>query len=530
MARPLPSKLEHPERKHPNQALWVAQEERQRASYLADRAHLLQFLAKHRYEGNTSVEKLPRSKYGYSVGVNKAYLSEIIGHVADSEVRRTWGPIAEGDDETTEAPEGDIGSALWENADRKGVNWNNFFNGTVLEWLTSSVGGFILTDAPPVADTTEEGTPRTEADDIADDNRPYLRFIPWSSVEDFKENDTGLEWVKMIEHRDTREPDEEKGDFDRIIVFYLLLDDGTTMVQRYDDEGKNLGEDRNLGEFLDRHGRPTLPLVPVKFGQHPDAEYLGGRILLGLDDIAIDLFNVVSETRAAFRDATFSVDVYAGDDPETVSEQLKTGTRLVTINPEETLMKHRADSVEVELGLQLLEAGVNAWALSARRKAAEAQKETTGGPRSGVAIEAEFQLDLKPLLVSIAETLDEVEASVLYLLAQWLGEAPDPEEVTVQRDTNFRTEDEASRIARLVNEFASSLPLPPSLKKEVTLRWADAVDFIDLEAEVEGEGTALTFREVLEAQLDELAEAEQARERERAEIEAEAAALARGEF
>jgi hypothetical protein len=270
----------------------------------------------------------------------------------------------------------------------------------------------------------------------------------------------------------------------------------------------------DLGKLVDPSGTPTLPLVPVKYGEHPDLPACGTGLLFGLDDIVIDLYNVTSETREGFRDACFGMLVHRGPDATTVRDTINDGSRLVTVGDSESASLERlaGDASEVQAGMQLIELGVKNWALSAKRQAAEAMQGASAEARSGVSLQAEFSLDLTPLLTTVAETLDGIETNVLFIAAQLAGSTvPAADSIKVVRNTDFQLEDEASRIARIVTEFAqSSLKLPPEAATQLTLQWLSEV--IDLDAEITtGEGTKGTLRDTVERQVRDAAEAEHTR-------------------
>lgn len=504
-------------RTHPYRSRWLEDEARMRASYLATRRHLAPFLVPHRFEGKEvkDVTQLRRAKYGYGIQLNRAYLQEIFGHLRDATVTYTWGPLATGGtsaEPTSAAPTDGVAKALWDDFTRDGVSLRNFIDGTVLEWLCSSVGGFIVLDIPSTKTISK-------ADEQVVGKRPYGKFVPWSAVEDFGIGPTGFRWMRLRESVDTREPDGTGSMGDQFVV-YRLTGDGVT-VQREDKDGNVVGEPIELGTLVDVQGNSTLPIVPVKIGDHPDVPALGTGLLFGLDDIVIDLFNVVSEVREGYRDAAFGLLVHTGPDPDSVAQKLADGSRLISLGDSKDAKLERlaAESSEVETGLRLIELGVKNWALSAKRQAAEAMQQQAAEARSGVSLQAEFALDLKPLLVTIAETLDLIEVNVLFLAAQLAGSKVErADTITVTRNTEFRLEDEASRIARIVTEFVdSALPFPAEARTRLAVRWLEATDLLDLAAKAgAGEGTTdgeagQTVRDVVERQARDLAEAAQTR-------------------
>jgi len=491
-------KLERPSRCHPLRRRWLEDEARQRASYLATRRHLSPFLVPHRFEGETKPEDLRRAQYGYGVRLNHAYLAELLGHVSEAVATWTLGPLAEGTEPTTAAPaEGTMGRQVWDDATGTGTPWGEFFLGPdgVLEWMLSSPGGFVVVDTPSIPTVTR-------ADDQAAGKRPYVRRVPWSAVEDIGWGPTGPRWVKLAESQDRRAPDGADNKLSSFHVLYWLEADNTAHMARYDQKGNLVGVQVDLGVFLDLQGRPSLPLVEARYGTHPDVPFLGAGLLLGLEDIVIDLYNVQSETREGFRDATFGVWWHRGAGTDDVRAAFQEGDRLLSLGESEhaAIGREAADPAETQTGMALFELGIKAWAEAAARQAAEA----TAGAReqSGVALKAEFQLDIRPLLVRVASALDQVETNVLWIVAQMAGaDGAAANRVGVTRATNFQVEDEAARISRLVGDYTRSLVLPGEAKVRLFLRWAEVSDlFGDLDAPAVGTA-GLTLRQVLEAQV-----------------------------
>ncbi|HEX5437173.1 MAG TPA: hypothetical protein VFW98_08435 [Gemmatimonadaceae bacterium] len=515
------TRLVTPKREHQNRGRWQQDEARSRASFIASTRLLAPFLVPHRFEGNARPEELRRSGFGYGIRLNGSYLSEIMGHIRGTTATYAWGGLAEGEPERDGTPAGGLARALYTDATRDGVTLRNFIEGEVLEWMLSSVGGFIVVDAPPAAGEL------TRADELAAGKRPYLRFVPWSAVEDMGQGPTGYRFVKFEEEVDNRTPDGDDMGVDIHHVLYQLEEDGSTTVARYDKDGQSVDVAGRpapftvLGTFKDCQGNTILPLVPVKHGTHPELKYLGTGLLYGLADIVIDLFNTVSEMREGYRDAAFGLLVHTGADGAEVQAQLQEGSRLVKLGDGDRAKLERlaAESAEVMAGLQLIDMAVKAWALSARRQAAEAMQSQTAQQGSGVALSAEFQLDLKPLLMSIVHELDAIETCALYIAAQMAGQTPEQaDEISVSRGTEFRLEDEASRIARICKDYILSLPLTAEMKVQLAMSWLRAADVIDLTEPVEvatpGEkGTEpttprMTVGERIEQQLRELTEAQ----------------------
>lgn len=498
-------------RAHPDRRRWLEDESRLRASYLATRRALSPFLVPHRFEGNTAPDKLRRAGYGYGVQLNRSYLTEVIGHVRSTEATYEWGPLAEGENDATGAPAGGVARDIWTDATRNGVCLKEFIEGEVLEWLLSSVGGFILVD------TSSEPGLITKADEKEAGVRPYFRFIPWGAVVDMGLSRTGFRFIKIEEEVDLRKPD-GSGHIARHHIVYELVGD-RTRVTRLDKEGNIVDANGapsapvDMGVLTDMNETPTLPLVPVKLGIHPELEFLGTGLLFGLEDIIIDLFNVTSEMREAYRDAAFGLMVHKGPDASKVRDALAGGSRFVTLGDTDAaaLTREAGDSAEVATGITLIELGVRNWALSAKRQAAEAMNPAGGiAKESGVQVMAEFSLDLKPLLVRVVEALDAIETNALFIAAQLAGvslEAADT--VSVTRSTEFQLEDEASRIARLCRDFVLALPIAPEAKTQMAMAWYQASNIVDLSADAPDQ-PGKTVGDVIEAQTRELVTAEQA--------------------
>lgn len=497
------TKLAEVTRPHPKRARWVDDERKSRASFIASRRLLAPFLVPHRFEGNTPPAELRRAGYGYGIGLNTSYLSEILGHIRSTEVTYQWGQLDSGqstetdgqDNEQDGTPKAGIARALYSDATKRGQTLRGFMEGDagVLEWMLSSPGGFIVVDAPPADPNVV-----SKADELANGKRPYFRFVPFSSVEDLRPHPTGIgfTWVKFYEEVDTRTPSEEN---DGLTVHRLLYEldpnTGETTVGRFnkdgdlvDRDGNKTGAIVNLGKIVSVEGEPMLPLIPVMYGEHPEITFVGKGLLYGLDDIVIDLFNVVSETREGFRDATFGLMVHNGPDGDQVQEQLKAGTRMVTLGDAEKadLRRVAAESSEVDAGLKLIELGVKNWALSAKRQAAEAMQKSGAKNTSGVSLQAEFALDLKPLLVSVCGKLDSIQTNALYVAAQMAGLTNvQADELGIDRQTDFNLEDEATRIARIAKDYVMALPLSAEMKVQLAMAWIRAANVIDLNQEVE---------------------------------------------
>ena len=506
------------QRLHPLRPLWVEDERRERASFISTRRHLSAFIVRHRFEGSAKSVKLVRAQYGYGVGLNQAYLHEIFGHIRDAPAKYDWGGLEEGStagaDETLE-PSGGLALQLWNDATGDGVSWTSFFEGRTLEWLLTSPGGFILVDAPAI-DPANPPTDRSQEE--AQGIRPMLRFLPNSWVEDFGRGPRGYRWIKFAETEDEREPNPAKKEdtgFRKRHVLYELVGEGpftATKITRWDDDAKQMGPPV-FQRFFDVDGVAMLPIVEVKLAEHPDIPFFGKGLLMGLDDIVIDLYNILTETREAFRDAAFGFLKHKGPDGAKVRDQLKDGSRFVDMgdDTEATLERESGGTSEVDAGMALIELGMASWAQSAKRKAQEAMESAQA--KSGVALKAEFQLDLKPLLTTITETLDGIERETLFVVAQMAGESPErADELNVERETEFQLEQEASRVARIVKEFVDSgMGLPAFAKERISMRWFESSGLFNFDEPVEGESGA-TEGERLEEQVKELSESEQLNE------------------
>src|SRR5205085_542131 len=138
---------------------------------------------------------------------------------------------------------------------------------------------------------------------------------------------------------------------------------------------------------------------------------------------------------------------------------------------------------EVASGITLVELAVKAWALSAKRQAAEAMQQAGAQTTSGVSLQAEFSLDLKPLLVAVVQQLDAIEKRALWIAAQMAGNTgTNSDAITVTRNTDFNLEDEASRIARIVGDFTRSIKLSPEAQAQIAIKWLKAAKIFDLDA------------------------------------------------
>lgn len=509
------------DREHPNRDRWVEDEDRMRASFHGRVRDLAHYIKPHRFEETEKVKRDPsnlrRAEVGYGIQLNSSWLAEIFGHIRNAERTYRWGPLSGAEDEEgiqSEPPENTVARSLWEDATRTDTTWRNFFGRTVLEWILTSPGGFIVTDVPP-------GRAPTQADD---NRRPFVRFVPMSDVIDIGRSRTGFPWIKLVETRDNRGPrDEDEEDLSQNTLLYELRD-GETVVTRYNADGEPIepeaseqvlrdeGKALSMGKIVDRQGQPTLPLVHARFGQHPDVSWLGAGTIMGLDDIVISLYNTITEMRTGYRDLVVSLLTYVGSDDqaEEVREALEEGTRFAHLgeDADNTLERVAAENSEVDGGITQIEMGLKAWAESAKRKAADAMDREM----SGVALQAEFQLDLAPLLREISETLDDIESATMHRLAQLDDESAEGEELRtmgVERKREFDPEDEASRIARLVDEFPAWRLVPAQAKRDVVQRWLEVSGTLDMDREIDLEGgETTTLREFLPDKIVELAESQ----------------------
>lgn len=498
------------QRFHPLRNIWVRDELKQRASYLATRQHLTPFLVPHRFEGQLDPTKLSRARLAYGVGLNQAYLQEIFGHIRSTPAHYTWGKLStDSPDEKdiTSPPKTGVAERMWWDATADGISWSNFFEGDVLEWLLTSPSALVLVDTNNVL-SSKMTVGEAEAKGI----RSSLKLIPFSWVEDYGRGPQGYRWLKIAETLDRREPEMPNDDtgFERRHIIYELLSTGVTRIRRFNDKGVQIGGDI-LQTIKNMSGQGILPLVEVKFGKHPDVTNLGTGLLMGLDDIVIDIFNLLTEIREAYRDAVFTFLAYRGSDAVGVQTQLEGGTRLVHIGEDatSTLEVVGAHGGEVEAGLGLLEHALKNWSLSAKRRAMEQQEATQA--RSGVSIKAEFQLDLVPVMVSITETLDLIETNAMFILAQIEGFTPKEANVlVVRREKDFQMEQEASRISRIIGEFLTAVPgMPSTMLKKMIMRWAESIDFLDLEEEITmGDGTKKKLREIIDQEAADIADAD----------------------
>lgn len=514
------------QQRHPAYSDWKDAEDRHRASYTARTKDLIPYIVPYLFEETDEVEEegpkvLKRSELGYGISLNESYLSEIFGHLRGAPARYTFGLLA-GDQEeesfTDTAPDDTRIEELWEDATLENTSWVNFFLGKVLEWMLTSPGGLVVVDAPP-------GQPSNRRED--GEVRPYFRFVPGSKLLDAGRGKTGFRWVKLAERVDDRTWDDDTGEFTQRIVVYSLENtengQSRTVLRRFTDDGDPIFPDRaaeervvdangpapgvDLGQFVDRQGQPTLPVVKATFGEHPDVPWMGAGLLMGLADIVIDVFNTVTEMREGYRDEVFAPYVHVGPEPESVKELIVEGSIFLALGDEENVSLERltADATSVSSGMEQIRLAIEAWEQSAKRKAAKAQEREM----SGVALQAEFQLDLAPLLTEVAETLDDVESAAMWIAAQFVNREASEDELRgmgVERDTNFRPEAEASRINRIVGEAKEAFGRFPSSTalSESFMRFLEAADLVDLDEEVEvGEGgESMTRRELIRSQVE----------------------------
>lgn len=501
------------QRFHPLRHLWLGDELRQRASYIGTRRALSPYLVPHRFEGKERPEKLSRAQLGYAIGLNSAYLQEVFGHIRVAPAHYTWGVLGADtgpgpEKDTTQPPKGGLARDFWDDCTGDGTTWTNFFEGKVLEWMVTSPGGFILVDSnkKPSAGIIDRLLARKKG------IRCSFKFIPASWVEDFGRGPRGYRWVKIAETNDERKPrmpDDSSG-YKAYHIIYELLDDGRTQIRRFDDDGNQVGT-TVFQKVLDMDGQGILPLIPARFGEHPDLPYMGAGVLMGLDEIVIDIYNLITEIREAYRDSVFTFLAYQGPDMQGVQDQLAQGTRLVHIGDDSHAKLERlgAQGQEVESGLKLLDVSLTNWAASAKRRAMEITKGV--GIRSGTSLRAEFQLDLVPLMVAIVEALDAVEVEAMFVLAQMQGYSNDEaDQLFVRREKDFQMEQEATRIARIITEFLQAVPgMPAVLLQKMIMRWADSIDFLNMDEMVDdGNGGKKKLRDVIEEQADEIAEAD----------------------
>lgn len=515
------AKLKNASRVHPHYSRWVEDEARMRASFVASRRLLIPFLARHRFEGTIEPQQLDRAKLGYGVRLNYAYASEIQGHIKSADVTREWGALAEGEPEEDGTPSGGVARSIHADATGNNKPLDEFMAGEVLEWLLSSLGGFIVVDAPPKPDEVKS---KQDEKDLG--HRPYFRFVPWSRVKDFGLGERGFRFVKFAETVDNRTSDGDDNKLSEHVILYELKPDNSTRVTRANSDGKIVNRDGTpgqpveMGTFLDLEQRAILPLVPVRLGIHPELATCGTGVIYGLDDIVIDIFNTISEMREAYRDACFGVNVHKGPDADKVRGQFASGSRFIGLGEDQnaSLERMSGDSAEVAAGITQIELAVKAWALSAKRQAAEAMQNAGAEATSGVSLQAEFQLDLKPLLVTITKALDAAETLALFIAAQMADQTVTAaDKLSVRRSQEFNLEDEATRIARIVKDVALSLPLAAEAKVRLAMKWLEMSKTIDLsepvtkpKAGAEGEEqTGETVGQKVERELRELYESKQ---------------------
>ena len=498
-------------RSHPEHLQISEDEARERASFIASRKALVPYLIPHRFEGDKKPQDLIRSKYGYGLGLNKSYLGDIFGHLRGAPTLYQWGAMEETGTDVSGAetppkpgaPAGGLALTLWEDATRNNTTWRNFFLRKVLEWMLSSPGGFVLVDFP----VTESGKQTTDAEAKKKAIRPYCQFVPWSMVEDWGRWELGFQYIKIVTDMEVRDPKEEPtaGDKRVRVLYQLDTETGKTTVSKHTPDGERIGEDAVIGPFVDKQGQFTLPFIDVAYGEREGLDYVGEGLIHDLADIILDLFNIWSETREGFRDAAFSIYAYRGERGPKIQELMESGSRYFDLGDNENaeLTKVAGNVEEVDKGLAMMEKGVEAWETAARSNAATAQARARA--MSGIALQAEFQLDLAPLLTEIAGILDSIETDTMFLCGQ-LGEftADQIENVGVFRATDFRPEEEAARITRMAKDFAQTgIPLPPEAQVQLFMQWAESVDTFDLDGEITtADGGTITRRELFREQIE----------------------------
>jgi len=509
------------EQRHPQYNFWRATEKSQRASYIARRKDLVPYLVPYIFEITDENEgdptKLARGDLGYGLSVNESYLSDILGHVRNAASSYSWGLLADEEPDVATSgapPAGTVALSIWEDATNTNVSWRNFFLRKVLEWQLTSPGGFVIVDAP-------QGRPQSAAQDAQ--FRPYLRFVQSSFLLDAGRSRNGFRWMKFVESIDERTWDDEGGEFTLRYLVYSLEgpeDEAHTVVRRFTEKGDPIvpevpddqltedGQGIDLGVFVDRQGTPTLPIVPATFGEHPDVPWLGSGLLMGLDDIVIDIFNTVSEMREGYRDEVWSPFVHVGPEPSSVRDLIVGGSKFIALGDEDnvSLTRLTADAAAVDSGMAQVKIALDAWQESAKRKAADAQAREM----SGIALQADFQLSLAPLLREVAETLDDVESGVMWIVAQFVdreARVSDLAGMGVERNRDFRPEEEASRINRIVGDATKSFGRFPSAEalSEAFMRMVESSDMIDLDETIQvgqGEGAEqVSRRELIQRQV-----------------------------
>lgn len=505
------------QRTHPDYRTWLEDELRWRASFVATWRALRAFLEPY-YSEQGNRERVPRrARFGYGIGLNRALVRSVAGHVRRAPVTRSWGPLgAPGDVETSGDPtKGTVAALMWEDATGDGTTtWTNFWDGKVLEWMLTSPGILIVVDLPP-------GQHATLGDALKAGQRPTVRAVPMSWVLDLGHDERGaLRWVKLHDERDLRQPKAQDalpgmpgGDpgLQKGVLLYELGEDGIATATRYNLRGEQVGTPAVLPSLQTPHGQATLPLFIVRFGEHEEVEWLGSGILSSLADIVIDLYNLVSEMREAYREEVWAPLAYRGENADKVRELLGKNSRFLDLGsgPDNEIARVAASATGVTTGIEQVRLALTAWALEAQWRNADAV-EANVQAKSGVAIEHEFEVDRKPLLVSIAETLDAAEEQAMYLAAQLMGNRPEASfKVSVERGAEFRLEEEAGRISRIVGDFIKALDLPDVVKERIVLAWLEhaGIPGLDLDAPVEEDeelaGGERTLRSLVVEQLRE---------------------------
>jgi len=509
-------------RVHPARDRWVERQGLERATYVATNEAMGPYLIPHDLESNTiAPQDLRRAKLGHVPPLNYSYLSEILGHAYGAAVNVHWGPLSTDGKAISVAPKDGVALEIWKDATLQGDSFSKFGN-KVLEWMASSPGCWIITDSTsqPVADAADDdedrGPKSTAKGQQTSSGRPYMRIVQWSSVEDLGQYSDGrLRFIKFHESVDERDPESAvDSGMTNLHVLYRLQPDGTVTVRKLNDDGADVVPATSLGTFIDAAGRPVIPIAQAKFGEDELLPFLGSGLLQGLAFVVKDLWNQVTEMRSGARDVCFDVLAYKGASFESVKTQMAAGDRLIDLGASElsSLTRVGADGGEIGVALTIFKQTLEDWAMGAKRKASDFVTKGNGTARSGVSLQAEFQLDLKPLLVALVSAWSDAMRAVLFFAAQFANDQSGLDKlgvITVNVDQEFSLEDEAARISRIVTDYdTTGLPMIPEAQRQLMLTWAKSTRVVDLNARVKDPADPtqkITAGDLIERQADEMA-------------------------
>jgi hypothetical protein len=486
---------------HPSYDYWTKLEQKFRATHIADAEHLNPFLIPSATEGaDTPGQLLPRARLSYGIPLNSAWSGSVIGHVQGANRSYSWGATTSADEiQTATPPDGD--AKLWyDDITADGTSLPNFINGTVMEWMLSSPGGFIVCDTNATAGLN--GVTKLQVQELG--LRPYARFIPWSAVEDFGRSKNGYTWLQFKETTHTRKPfSEANGPAQTENCVFYILDEvtGSTTVYRLDKDNA-LVDVIDMGVIQSPAGVPMLPIIPVKFGDHPKLPYLGQGLYLGTADIIIQLFNRLNEQQHRYRKGMFGLLQVASPSTENhqkITDQMNRASSVIFTGPEDKMLNVGANTDGISAGLEVIAALLTHFYMAVSQKTDENGGSATA--QSGFSMVVDHQRSVKPLLTRVAEALDAIETNLLYIFAQLAGSytLEQAGELKVVRDTNFRVEDESERILRILKAMVSVMEVPKVVQEQLVFQVLERTKLVDLNQVMD---SGLTLREEMDAEYD----------------------------